>query len=164
MTGSSTKSPLTQELTDVELGAWRGFLQVHAQLVKQLDAELEAGHGLPLSSYEVLLFLANAPDGKMRMSELAERVLLSRSGLTRLVDRLEREGLVERSACSSDKRGWFASLTPEGRKRFEAARGFHLDSVRSSFLSRFSEDELKQLATLWERFLPDGGTDDSACG
>lgn len=153
MTETAPSSSNVRELTETELGAWRGFLQVHAQLVKQLDAELESSHGVPLSSYEVLLFLSNAPDGRMRMSELAESVLLSRSGLTRLIDRLEREGLVERSACSSDKRGWFAEITAKGRERFRDARGSHLDSVRHRFLRHFSETELEQLARLWERLL-----------
>jgi len=153
VTETAPSSSSVRELTETELGAWRGFLQVHAQLVKQLDAELEASHGVPLSSYEVLLFLANSPDGRMRMSELAERVLLSRSGLTRLIDRLERDGLVERSACSSDKRGWFAEITVNGRERFKDARGSHLDSVRDGFVRHFSETELEQLTRLWERLL-----------
>jgi DNA-binding MarR family transcriptional regulator len=153
MTETAPTSPSVRELSETELAAWRGFLQAHAQLVKQLDAELEASHGLPLSSYEVLLYLSNAPDGRMRMSELADSVLLSRSGLTRLIDRLVREGLVERSACASDKRGWFAALTDDGRARFQDARGAHLESVRQGFLRHFSETELAQLGELWERLL-----------
>src|ERR1700758_1479042 len=89
-------------LDERELRAWRGMLRVHASLTKALDAQLEAAHGLPLSSYEVLMYLADAPEEKMRMSELANSVILSRSGLTRLVDRLEREGLLERQSCPSD--------------------------------------------------------------
>src|SRR3954471_22091839 len=90
----------TFELSEAELGAWRGFLRVHSALVKALDAELLQAHGLPLSSYEVLINLEAAPGHRRRMSELAESVLLSRSGMTRLVDRLEREGLIERDQCS----------------------------------------------------------------
>ena len=103
-----------QPLTTAELAAWRGFLRVHSALTKQLDAELEAAHGLSLSSYEVLLFLADSPEGRVRMSELADSVLLSRSGLTRLVDRLERDGLVRRESCPSDLRGFNAVITDEG--------------------------------------------------
>ena len=91
------------------------MLRAHAELTRELDAELAREHNLPLSSYEVLLFLADAPEGRMRMAELADSVLLSRSGLTRLVDRLEREGLLKRERCESDARGYFAEITPKGR-------------------------------------------------
>ena len=103
-----------QRLDQLELGAWRGFLRTHAALSRELDAELTAAHGLPLSAYEVLLFLADSPDGQMRMSDLADSVLLSRSGLTRLVDRLERDGLVQRRACPGDARGMNAVITDPG--------------------------------------------------
>ena len=108
------------QLDDRELRAWRGMLRVHATLTKALDAELEAAHGLPLSSYEVLMHLADADGQRMRMSDLADMVILSRSGLTRLVDRLEREGLIARESCPSDARGSYATLTTAGRR--EAAR------------------------------------------
>ncbi len=103
-----------------ELGAWRGLLRAHSSLTKALDAELMREHGLPLSSYEVLLFLAEAPGGQMRMSELADGVLISRSGLTRLVDRMERDGLLRRERCEDDARGWFAAITDEGRELLQA--------------------------------------------
>ena len=128
-----------------ELGAWRGLLRAHSSLTKALDAELMREHGLPLSSYEVLLFLADAPGGQMRMSELADGVLISRSGLTRLVDRIERDGLLRRERCEEDARGWFAAITDEGRELFQRARKTHLDGVRKLFLSRFSRDELRTL-------------------
>jgi DNA-binding MarR family transcriptional regulator len=134
-----------------ELAAWRGLLRTHSALTKALDAELVRAHGLPLSSYEVLLFLADSPEGQMRMSELADGVLLSRSGLTRLVDRMQREGLLRRERCEDDARGWFASITPKGRELFTRARKTHLDGVRERFLSHFTRDELRSLAALWER-------------
>jgi DNA-binding MarR family transcriptional regulator len=127
------------------------MLRAHAELTRALDAQLTREHDLPLSSYEVLLFLADAPDGRMRMSELAESVLLSRSGLTRLVDRLERDGLLKRERCESDARGLFAEITPEGRELFDAARRTHLDGVRALFLDRFSRDELRTLGGLWQK-------------
>lgn len=111
---SASASPATG-LDAVELGAWKGLLRVHASLMKSLDAELEASHRLPLTSYEVLIQLADAPDRKMRMCDLADSVLLSRSGMSRLVDRLERDGLLERAACPNDARGSFAVLTAAGR-------------------------------------------------
>jgi DNA-binding MarR family transcriptional regulator len=137
-----------------ELAAWRGMLRVHASMTRQLDLELTRAHDLPLSSYEVLLFLNDAPDGRMRMSELAEGVLLSRSGLTRLVDRLERGGLIERERCTDDARGWFAILTYEGRRLFADARETHLAGVRDRFLMHFSREELRELGALWDRVLP----------
>ena len=109
-------------LSGAELASWRGFLRVHAALERELDAELAERHGLPLSSYEVLLTVADAPGERMRMSEIADSVLLSRSGVTRLVDRLERDGLVERIPCEDDARGQYAVLTSRGREAFDAAR------------------------------------------
>ena len=139
------------ELNSTELGAWRGLLRAHAGLVKALDAELEAEHGLPLTSYEVLMHLAKASDGRLRMAELADRVLLSRSGMTRLVDRLEREGYLERSTCSDDKRGAYAVLTRKGAETLARVRPTHLANVRRRFLSRFSEEELVQMGAFFER-------------
>ena len=140
-------------LAPVELRAWRGMLRVHAALAKALDARLEAAHGLQLSSYEVLTYLADAEDERMRMCDLASSMLLSRSGLTRLVDRLQREGLLERVACSDDARGAFARLTPAGREKLRAARETHLAGVRTMFLDLFSHDELEQLGDAWDRVL-----------
>ena len=139
-----------------ELAAWRGMLRVHSDMTRVLDAELTHRHGLPLTSYEVLLFLADSPDGRMRMAELADSVLLSRSGLTRLVDRLERDGLLEREQCEEDARGYFAAITDRGRALFTEARRTHLAGVRERFLSRFSRDDLRTLGELWER-VPHGG-------
>jgi DNA-binding MarR family transcriptional regulator len=127
------------------------MLRAHSDLTRALDAELAREHKLPLSSYEVLLFLADSDDGRMRMSDLADSVLLSRSGLTRLVDRLERDGLLTRRRCESDARGFFAEITPKGRRAFQAARQTHLDGVRRMFLDRFSRDELRTLGALWEK-------------
>jgi DNA-binding MarR family transcriptional regulator len=141
-------------LSPEELGAWRGMLRVHSGLTKALDAELVRVHGLPLSSYEVLLFLADAPDGRLRMSELADGVLLSRSGLTRLVDRMEREGLLRRERCPDDARGYNAAITPKGRKLFQHARRTHLDDVRERFLRHLSSDDLRSLAEVWEKVAP----------
>lgn len=142
------------ELSAVELGAWRGLLRVHAALFKALDAELEATHGIPLSSYEVLIFLRSAPAQRLRMADLADRVLLSRSGMTRLADRLERAGLLVREQCSADARGCYAVLTAEGAAFLEDARPTHLNGIRERFLCHFSEDELVALARGWERILP----------
>jgi DNA-binding MarR family transcriptional regulator len=143
-----------RELTAEELGAWRGMLRVHSALVKALDAELVAEHDLQLSSYEVLIHLQAAPDRRLRMAELADMALLSRSGMTRLVDRLERDGLLERDTCTSDGRGTFAVLTDKGEALLGEARRTHLDGVRERFLRHFETDELKQFGERWERVLP----------
>ncbi len=127
------------------------MLRAHSSLTRELDAELRAEHRLPLSSYEVLLFLATAPGGSLRMSQLANGVLLSRSGLTRLVDRLERAGLVERQECEEDARGLLAVITKDGRELFGHARRTHLAGVRRLFLDRFSAAEQRTLGELFAR-------------
>jgi DNA-binding MarR family transcriptional regulator len=151
---------VTAQLSPVELGAWRGLLRVHTALVKALDAELAEAHDLPLSSYEVLITLESAPNRKRRMAELADSVLLSRSGMTRLVDRLEREGLLVRDTCTDDGRGCYAVLTEKGAELLERARPTHLEGVRERFLTHFSEDELRRFAEAWERVLPGAAAHD----
>jgi DNA-binding MarR family transcriptional regulator len=148
------------ELDGAELGAWRGLLRVHAALAKALDAGLTAEHDLPLSSYEVLITLQAAPGRRCRMADLADRVLLSRSGTTRLVDRLEREGLLERETCSDDGRGTFAVLTDAGEQLLASARPTHLGDVRERFLGHFAPEELATMASWWERVLPGATTSD----
>ena len=146
-------------LSSTELAAWRGFLRTHATLVRQLDCELEAAHGLPLTSYEVLVALEQAPDQRMRMRDLADAVVLSRSGLTRLVDRLVRDGLIRRSTCSADARGAYAVLTPQGARMLEQARPTHLDGVRRRFLDRFDDEALAGLTDAWRKLTPDEPAD-----
>ncbi len=148
------QSSHVKQLSACEIAAWRGFLRVHAALVRELDRELEEAHGLPLTHYEVLLHLGNAPESRLRMSDLAQSVLLSQSGVTRLVDRLETAGLVERAQCATDRRVLYAQLTDAGRRRLEEARPTHLAGVRDRFLSRFDEDELARLVDAWERLQP----------
>ena len=145
-----------ESLTTGELRAWRGLLRAHACLAKRLDAELESAHRLPMTSYEVLLYLQESPGGRMRMRDLADQAQLSRSGLTRLVDRLERDGLLERCSCSHDARGSYACLTEAGQVRLSEARVTHLAVVRAQFFSHFTEGELSALADMWERIAPCG--------
>jgi DNA-binding MarR family transcriptional regulator len=150
---ASTAPAPARELSGPELEAWRGFLTAHAHLVRELDAELREAHGLSLSAYDVMVQLERAPGRRLRMSELAEAALLTPSGLTRLLDRLCREGLVERERCRSDARGSFAVLTDRGARRFAEARGTHLDGVRRRFSDRFGPVELRALARAWRRVL-----------
>jgi DNA-binding MarR family transcriptional regulator len=151
---AATDIPPLRELEPEQLGAWRGMLRVHSALVKALDAELLATHGLPLTSYEVLINLQAAPGRRRRMAELADGVLLSRSGTTRLVDRLERDGLLERDVCDSDGRGCFAVLTDRGEELLSRARATHLEGVRERFLRHFDSSELEHMAAWWDRVQP----------
>jgi DNA-binding MarR family transcriptional regulator len=143
----------TAGLSDLEASAWTGFLRVHAALVRELDEELSERHSLPLSSYDVLAQLDSAPGGRVRMSHLADAVLLSRSGLTRLVARLAEQGLIERQECPNDARGSFAAITDRGRDRLGEARATHRAGVRERFLDRLGEREQRQLAKAWSRLL-----------
>lgn len=140
-----------RRLDDSELRAWAGFLRAHARLVRRLDEELRAAHGLPLSSYDVLTNLEAAPGRRLRMRELAEAIVLSRSGLTRLVDRLVRDGLVEREECEEDARGAFAVLTHEGRRALLEARPTHQEGIRRLFLSALEAGDAARLGDVWER-------------
>jgi DNA-binding MarR family transcriptional regulator len=150
---------VAQDLDPAESAAWLGFLRTHALLVRQLDNDLIAEHNISLSSFEVLSRLALAPKGRLRMTELAHTVFLSPSGLTRLVDRLAQEGLIERHHCEHDGRGLYAAISRKGRTKLEAARASHLSQLRERFLGKFSEEELRQLGAFWERVAPGGCAD-----
>lgn len=113
-----------------EQATWRAFLRAGNALMTRLDAELEAHHGLSLAEYEILAFLSEAPDGRLRMSEVADRALLSRSRLTHLVDGLEAAKLVAREKCPSDRRGTFAAITKTGLRKIADAAPTHVEGVR----------------------------------
>ncbi len=154
MAVTSPPAAAVEGLCPAELDAWRGLLRVHASVLKALDTELEETHGLPLTSYEVLIRLADAPERKMRMCDLADSVLLSRSGMSRLVDRLERDGLLCRAACTKDARGQFACITQAGLDLLDEARPTHVAGIRRRFLAQFGENELEALGAYWARLLP----------
>jgi len=149
----TTDIPKATAFTELELDAWRGFLRTHSTLLRELDDELTRMHGLPVSSYDVLVQLDEAPEGRLRMSALADAVLLSRSGLSRLVTRLESQDLIERLECANDARGSYAAITDAGRERLNEARVTHRAGVRARFLDHLSERELRQLAKAWSRLL-----------
>jgi DNA-binding MarR family transcriptional regulator len=138
------------------VGVWRSFLRAHAGVVRELERELTAEAGLPLASYDVLLQLAEAPGRRLRMADLADRVLLSRSGLTRLIDRLQAEGLVRREPSPDDARGTFTVLTKDGIRRLRSAAPVHLAGIRRHWLAHFTDQELRQLGELLARVDPDG--------
>jgi DNA-binding MarR family transcriptional regulator len=139
-------------LSSHELAAWRGLLEVHARVTQQLDAQMQSEHALSLSAYEVLMFLDDAPGHRLRMSEIADRVLLSRSGCTRLVDRLAEQGYVTRCADSSDGRGLYAQLTDAGLAKIGAARATHRDGIRRFFLDHLTATDQIVLGDVWTRF------------
>ena len=127
------------------------FLRAHAAMTRQLSARLESEHGLTLNDYDVLVQLYWAPERSMRRVDIARAVLLTASGITRLLDGLERSGWVEKRACQSDARVSYAALTDAGVAKFEAARSSHLADVEQLFGSNFSAEELDQLAGLLAR-------------
>jgi len=141
-------------LNETESRAWLGLLHAHASLVKQLDAELITAHGLSLSAFEVLWRVEAADHGRLRMTELAELVLLSPSGLSRLVDRLEADKMIERVACPDDGRAINATITELGRARLAEAQRTHFEGIKQRFLNNFSEAEVGQLADFWLRLAP----------
>jgi DNA-binding MarR family transcriptional regulator len=151
----------TTGLEGVALDAWRSYLQSHAAIVRELDAELVAEHGMTTRDYEVLLYLAQAPDRKLPMSGLAESTMLTRSGITRLVDGLVASGCIERVSCASDARISYAQLTDGGYEKLRAAGRTHVASIKRLFLEHFSGDETDQLARLLSR-LP-GASGGIAC-
>jgi DNA-binding MarR family transcriptional regulator len=138
---------------DPRLETWRSFLVAHAQIRRQLERELQAEQSLGLGEYEVLLLLARAEDRQLRMSDLADRLVLSRSGVTRLVDRLAADGLVERASCATDRRGAWATLTAAGYDRLRRAAPTHLRGVGEHFLDRIPPAELETLQRTLDRVL-----------
>ena len=141
------------------------FLRAHAQVTRSLEAELVAEHDLPLPSYDVLVQLSESPDRRLRMTELADRVLLSRSGLTRLVDRLAREGMVERQSCPSDARGTLAVLTETGLQRLQDAWPTHLRGVAEHVTDKLTTEEVEQLTALLAKLVVEGSSPvEGSCG
>jgi DNA-binding MarR family transcriptional regulator len=127
---------------DPRLEPWRAFLQAHARVTRRLDEELRAEHDLSLAEYDALLSIAEAPDRRIRMRQLADRVILSKSGVTRLIDRLVLDGLVQRDACLSDARGAEAVLTTAGLDRLRRASRTHLRGIDEHFLAALGDDDL----------------------
>lgn len=144
---------LMRELSSDERTAWLGLLDVYNRVVKELDQELEREYGLSLSTFSVLATLTRSPEGRLRMSELADRVLISRPGMTRLIERLERAGLVERSHGEADSRQVFAAITERGLDRLGEATESHFDGVRSRFFDKLSATQTRALASAWLKLL-----------
>jgi DNA-binding MarR family transcriptional regulator len=144
-----------------EVQAWAKLLRAHAALTRRFSADLQATHGLTLNAYEVLLHLAHAPERRMRRVDLAGSVLLTASGITRLLDGLERAGYVDRAADENDARVTYAVLTDAGYEKLRDAAPTHVGGIRELFGDRFSRDELERLAELLDRLPSDVA--DEAC-
>jgi DNA-binding MarR family transcriptional regulator len=136
---------MTRWLTTEEQQAWRAWLAASALLNDRLSRDLQAKHGLTLADYEILVWLSEHPERRLRMSELAERTLASRSRLSHQIDRMERSGLVQRQQCDDDRRGAFAVLTEFGMKAIAAAAPDHVDSVRENLVDVLSPQEFTAL-------------------
>ena len=154
-----TSQVLSEQSNAVE--SFVSLLRAYSHATRVLNAQLTADHGLTISDYEVLLRLSRAPDRRMRRVDLAEQVLLTASGITRLLDGLERSGYVERGACDSDRRVVYAVLTDDGLEKLRAASQTHVAQIEAYFAARYDEDELIELATLLAR-IDEGGSVD--CG
>ena len=144
-------SSAADSFTPQERAAWRGLLEVHAFVIHQLNVQMQALHGLTLSQCEVLILVSDAPGQRMRMTELAEGLLLSRSACTRLVDRLETLGYITRRAASDDRRGLYAQLTDTGRHVITPARATYREAVHAAFLDRMRASDQVALGDIWAR-------------
>jgi DNA-binding MarR family transcriptional regulator len=147
----------SDRLNGAALDAWRSYLQSHASILRELDAELVAAHGMTTRDYEVLLYLAQAPGRRLPMSALATSTMLTRSGITRLVDGLVKDGFIEREACESDARISYARLTDRGFEKLREAGCTHIASIQRLFVENFSPEEISQLASLLSRLPGAGG-------
>jgi len=136
-----------------DLEAWRAFLEAHARLTTVLERDLRAHAGMPLAWYDVLVQLSETEDGRRRMQELARRVLFSRSGLSRLIDRMQAAGLVVRAGDPRDGRGTYACMTAEGRAALRRAAPVHLGGIRTHFLDQLEDDESRALTKAFRRMI-----------
>jgi DNA-binding MarR family transcriptional regulator len=151
--GPSKTAGTKRRLSREELSSWRAFLRAHAVITRALEVELVAEQALSLAAYDVLVQLVEAPEHRLRMTELADAVLLSRSGVTRLVDRLERAGLVSRCPVEHDGRGVAAQITDAGIERLRSAARTHLAGVARHFADRLDADDLATLQRISRRLV-----------
>jgi DNA-binding MarR family transcriptional regulator len=152
---------LTAQATQPAVRAWTRLLRAYAATTRLLSAELQEGHGLTLNDYEALLVLSRAEDGRLKRVDLARSLMLTPSGVTRLLQGLEDAGLVERAACSTDLRVTYAQLTDAGREKLRAAADGHVASVRALFEAHFARDEIDAIAELLDKFPGVAETDDA---
>ena len=134
-----------------QMGPWEVLIRTVGSLLKTFEQDLQTAEGLPLAWYDVLVQLFGAPDGRLRMQTLADSVVLSRSGVTRLIDRMEREGLVRREPCPEDRRGYYAIMTEEGQAAFLRARPIHEGGIYEHFTRHLDEADLQALAAAFAK-------------
>lgn len=158
-----TRQVLTAQTSSPAIDAWARLLRSHAATTRALSAELDARHGLTINDYEVLLILSRAESRQMKRVELADALLLTPSGITRLLDGLEQSGLVEKGSCSSDARVTYAVLTERGSAKLAEASDSHLAAVRAMFEQQLSDEELATLAELLGRLPGTTGVDGTSC-
>ena len=158
-----TSQVLTAQASARSLDAWVRLLRAHAASTLLLSAELVAEHGLTINDYEALLLLSHAESNSLKRVELAEQLVLTPSGVTRLLDGLERAGYVEKGPCATDARVTYAVLTDAGRRKLQEASSSHIAAVRALFEARFDEHELTTLAELLGRLPSAAGADGAAC-
>ena len=152
--GSGGASSRSQErIREDKAEAWHGLLQVQALVIGEMDRQMAHRHDLRVREFDVLITLFNAPGGRLRMSDLAARVLLSASGLSRLVDRLERKGLIAREADADDARSVRTRLTPAGLQALDEARQTHDAVIRARMTDHLTAAEARELRGLWDRIL-----------
>ena len=144
---------MSKELSREGVEAWKGLLLAHATLVEQIDREMARHNLLPLDWYDALLALEDAPGRRLKMSDLADQVLLSKSGLTRLVDRLEAKGYIKREGCRSDRRVAYAVLTPEGLKAREESWPTYRAAIQDHFASHLTSEQLEVIGTSLQKFI-----------
>ena len=149
----SRRNRSDEYLSDAEFRAWHGCLQFTNNATRELDEALTAAHGISIKEFDVLITLFNAPDGRLRLAELADRVVLTPSGVTHLMTRLERDGLVSRVVDEADRRSFFATLTDAGHRRLRESRPTHNEVVRTHLTQRLTAKQLATLGALWDKVL-----------
>jgi DNA-binding MarR family transcriptional regulator len=137
--------------TPLESGAWGGFLGTYSQMMAFIEADLQENWKITHVEFEILLYLSWEPNHRMRIQDLAARSILTRSGMSRAVERLGKAGLVRCETASEDRRGAYAVLTQEGEARMQSALGTHVALVRENFLNLFSPSQLEQMAEFWQQ-------------
>jgi DNA-binding MarR family transcriptional regulator len=154
MSQTKRRTRLGQLFTQDERDAWVGFLHAHAGITRALDDDLRLRHGIALNAFEVLAQLTIAPDGRLRMADLADKLVFTRSGVTRLIDRLESAGLVVRCSVDDDLRGVYAEITDQGVELARAAAKTHIKLLHELFFDKLERGQLPRLARLWQRLTP----------
>lgn len=144
---------MATELSDEYLAMWRAFIEAHSSVMRELEQAMEEEHGVALTWFDVLVHLEEAPEGRLRLGELAESVILTRSGITRLVDRMVEAGLISREPCPGDRRGYYAVLTQAGRDTLSRVGPGHSRKAGEVFLSHVKPDEVSVLRNVFNRVL-----------